>query len=265
MAKTNPTAPKSIRADSQEPQEIETKLSTFLERHKDLMGYLGVGIAIIAILFTLINLNSRAKEKQASLLFQKAIGIYDNAMAPDAAAQQDVDPQGTPVEIPTALPDPAGYFQEIIDNYPKTNIGKNAQLLLAASYLNTGKYDQAIQTYDAFITGNSQHPMVPSALLGKATAQFNQGNSSASLETLNYIVKSYPQFELLDAVKLEIGKRYEFEGKWVDAIAAYEEFQQQYPKSPFLYIVQTKISEIEKQHPELKKETEPSLTEKPPA
>jgi tetratricopeptide (TPR) repeat protein len=226
-------------------QPNEDKWKAFYEKHKDMFGYISVGILIILALGTLMRFNTQNKEKQASILFQKAVSEYQKATSPQEIPQnQQSEEASAPVQA-----NPVGAFQEIIDNYPTTHTGKNAELMLAASYLNSGDYEKAISTYDQFLKNNTGSLLEPYAYLGISTADFNAGKLEESQQYLQKIIDKYPNFELSDIVKFEMAKRFEAQQNWDKAREYYQQVIDLYPKSSWKYQADTKKKDLDQKHP----------------
>ncbi len=240
-------------SDSRVPIEGGEGLAGFFTRYKDALGYLGVAVVIIIAVGSLVTINNRTKEREASIKFQSAVTLFnkDQAVQPPGQEGDEIISENTDTSSGTMLK-----LNEIIDNYPGTNSGKNAQYLKAASYLNEGENDLAISEFSTFIMENPEHALTPSCLLGKATAEFNSNATENSLQTLLKIQKEYPQFILKDVLDYEIAKRYLKLENWEKARTGFQTLIDNYPDSPWKNLSQTQLDQLETKHPSPDQDTE---------
>lgn len=228
-------------------------LAGFFTRYKDAFGYLGVAVVIIIAVGSLVMINNQTKEREASIKFQNAVTLFNNDLAVQPPAAEGVE-----AAVPEADTSSNTILKlnEIIDNYPGTKSGQNAQYLKAASYLNNGEYDLAIAEFDRFILNDPTNILTPSCLLGKATAEFNNGNTENSLQTLLNIQKNYPAFTLKDVLDYEIAKRYLKLENWEVARTGFQALIDNYPDSPWKNLSQTQLDKLETEHPAPNQDTE---------
>ena len=226
------------------PEEISSQtFVSFFQKHQDILGYIGIGIAIIAVVVVLFVMNNRSKDRQASLLLQRAMTTYNNTFnTPPSGKTED---EKTSVD-PTAS---INGFQEIIDNFPNSGAGIIAQYMLGNCYLNSGDNSKAGEIFKKFIDAHPSHIFCPNAELGRATALYGNGDVKASLDLLKNIETKYPDFAIMDVVKFEIAKRYENEGNWSKARSYYQSLMEKYPDSGWKYMAQRRITELDKSHP----------------
>lgn len=109
------------------------------EKQKQILTIAGVVIAIVVVAILLINRSSSLNE-QASAEYGKIISIYNNG-----AYQQAID--GIPQKNIKGL-------KYIVSEYGSTEVGEDAKILLANSYLNLGQYDEALKYYDDYSGSN---------------------------------------------------------------------------------------------------------------
>ena len=159
------------------------------------------------------------------------------------------------------------YFQQVIDDYPKSSYLDNAILQNAEIYFESGNYQPAIQGFSQLISDQEDSPLVPFALVKRALAYSNLGqgdkseqdykrvlNEYISHETANSALRglqelatnqSIPDFndylqkyqqanpddESLEIVQFEAAKSLYFNKQYIKAIERFEEFQQRYANS----------------------------------
>ncbi|MBL7116135.1 MAG: tetratricopeptide repeat protein [Kiritimatiellae bacterium] len=61
-------------------------------------------------------------------------------------------------------------LQSWVERYPNTQVAPLAQLRLASSQYNEGRYNQAIDTYEAILSTHADHTFAPVAAVGKSHA-----------------------------------------------------------------------------------------------
>jgi tetratricopeptide (TPR) repeat protein len=121
-------------------------------------------------------------------------------------------------------------FIDIIDNYGSTNAGNLATYYAGIAYLNTGKYQEAIEYLDAFKADDMNVAPIAKGAIGDAFAQLNQQD-----EALKYYEKAAsmskseltaPRFLLKAGITaLELGKK-------EVALKHFKAINNTYPKSP---------------------------------
>lgn len=95
--------------------------------------------------------------------------------------------------IPTGDQDKAiETFQQIIDNYPYSEYAVMAELKIADTYFDQGKYDEALSYYRDFSELHPQHESVPYTLKRGAHCHYQQSKSpdrdqTATTESLKYL------------------------------------------------------------------------------
>jgi outer membrane protein assembly factor BamD len=83
-------------------------------------------------------------------------------------------------------------FQQIIDNYPYSEYAVMAELKIADTYFDEGKYDEALSYYRDFSELHPQHEAVPYTLKRAAHCHYRQSKSAdrdqtATVESLKYL------------------------------------------------------------------------------
>jgi TolA-binding protein len=256
MAK--PRLQKKAPVKQVEQTKSSFNLIEFYTKYRDFIGYALVGVVIIAALVSLMVLNQRSKEKEASQKFQDAITLMKSELSEDKnkdkTADQDKKEATTKPETSTdkttdKTTSSINAFQEIADNYSSTASGRNSVFLLASSQLSNGNYQDAIQNFNKFQEQNPDNPLIPSCLMGIATAEFNLKQVNESLQMLDSIITKYPDFSMMDVVKFEIGKRHEAMSNWDKAREFYQEVIDKYPDSPWKSFCSKKIEKLNKEHP----------------
>lgn len=87
--------------------------------------------------------------------------------------------------------------------FPDNELAENAQYWLGETAFGQQKYDVAIEEIDKFLKKYPKSSLVPAALLKKSQAQTQSGETRASQQTLQQLIKSYPKSkEAADAKEL---------------------------------------------------------------
>jgi len=143
------------------------------------------------------------------------------------------------------------HFQAIIDNYPYSELEDRAQLKIADSYFQDGRYDEALAYYRDFADLHPQHPRVPYTLLQAARSHYAQIESierdqtathqaTATLETLlrnhPYAEETREGEEMMVELRsrlalhmLRIGDFYRERTHWQSAAERYRRVLDEYP------------------------------------
>ena len=82
-------------------------------------------------------------------------------------------------------------FNAYIKNFPKADWADDAQLLICRSYMNQGKYPQAVDACDAVIRSYPTGNAVPEAYYQKGLAQKTLTDASGARETWETLIKNY--------------------------------------------------------------------------
>jgi len=247
---------KKVSQQKPNPQIVESssgteRLTDLYSRYKDVLVYVVVGILIVFVLAALMIYNNHSKEQQASLLYQQASVLYTKSISSNEAGsgetETDEGDQGMKA---------IEKFDEIVDNFPNTSSATGALLLKGATYINQGENGKAAEAYETFINDHEDHQLIPFAKMGLATAKFNTGDIEESHQILDRIVTDFPDFQLLDIITFEIGKRFEAEQNWDKARTAYQKVLDDYPESNWNTLAKSQLSKLDKDHPAVTEESE---------
>jgi predicted negative regulator of RcsB-dependent stress response len=72
-------------------------------------------------------------------------------------------------------------LQSWVERYPNTQVAPLAQLRLASSQYNEGRYNQAVDTYEAILSQHADHTFAPVAAVGKSHALEASGQIESAL------------------------------------------------------------------------------------
>ena len=221
---------KEIKQD--ELLNVYVKASSFYYENKRYVSYAITGLVVV-IAATLIFINNRrASNEKAATELGRVYGVYDQAQSP-AQFQQAIDGQRERGIMG---------LKAIVENYGNTESGEIARLYLANAYYNLGKYDESMQQYESFSSGNKL--LEASAQSGLASCHEAKGEyakAAASYEKAAGMVSNQINTpEYLTAAARCYGKA----GDKEKAIALLKRLKTEYPTSPQARDVDRYISEF---------------------
>ncbi|MBN1297641.1 tetratricopeptide repeat protein [bacterium] len=224
-----------LKIIAEEQPAFINRVAQFVATKRDTIGYIVVAIVVVATIGFLMKMNSTAKENEAAVQFQNAVKQYQKDMTATSISLSAKSDTGDPSALPEmkVQTQSIGAFQAVFDNYPGTHAGHHALYMIAVSQLNQGLYEEAIASFDNFVEKSPDSPLTASGIFGKATAQFNAGHIAESLETLESIDRSHPNFKLKDVLLYETARRLESLNRKSEARNQYESIIERYPDSPW--------------------------------
>jgi TolA-binding protein len=128
-------------------------------------------------------------------------------------------------------------FLRIISKYGGTDAGNRAHFYAGSIYLKKGDFKNAIKHLEQFSTGVEQMEAKKLSLLGDAHSElgFSTNNNSEKEEAAGLYLKAGNHFPKDDINSSEYlfraGYLYESLGKNAEAIAAYKQIKEKYPRS----------------------------------
>ncbi len=196
--------------------------------------------------------------------FPWPFGKKDTQPAPSAAELQSQD--GAAAELLTRAQAAQGQgqistanslYKQIVAKYPLTNSASNAQYLYAKNF-EDGNPQKAFEEYQILVDSYKASSYFSSALEGQYNiakrARTDKLGSLLGLkkklsreDTLKFfkaVVKNAPQGPNAAEAKFEIGAIYEDADERSEAINAYQDVVDQYPKSPVAAQAQKKIADL---------------------
>lgn len=84
-------------------------------------------------------------------------------------------------------------FQDLLRQYPTSDVAPEAQFYIAQSYETEGSIAQADSAYAAVVSRYPQSPRAPSALYKRALALQAQGKIQAARAALDQVIRHYPR------------------------------------------------------------------------
>ncbi|MDZ7292177.1 MAG: tol-pal system protein YbgF [candidate division KSB1 bacterium] len=112
--------------------------------------------------------------------FEEAQRLYDSAYQDYVKGQYQLAQQG---------------FAKYLQIFPESALADNAQYWIGECYYSQKKYSEAIQAFQTVITKYPDGEKVPAAMLKIAFAQITLGQTNSGQETLEKLIKRFPQSE----------------------------------------------------------------------
>jgi len=92
-------------------------------------------------------------------------------------------------------------FQEVIDNYPYSDVAVDAELRIADAYFEQSRYDEALSYYREFAELHPDHPKVPYTVFRTALSHYHQSKDAnrdqtatrEALDTFDQLITRYPR------------------------------------------------------------------------
>lgn len=179
---------------------VETyfKAKTFFEENqRKILIFLGSFVVVVLLVIYLVN-RSKEREIEATTLLGGVINLYDQGLY-----QQAID--GVPAKKIKGL-------KYIADEYGNTESGEAAKILLANSYFQLGKFDEALKYYEDF--GGNNKLLQATAYAGAAACYEIKGDKAKAAEFYLKAAKvvesevTTPEYLLYSArLNAEIGKK----------------------------------------------------------
>jgi len=106
----------------------------------------------------------------------------------------------------------ADELETLINTYGSTGAGKLAQLKLARAYYDTGRPEQALETYDAFLAKQATSPFAPIAELGRAHALEAMNRADEAQTAFQAFAAAHPDHYLVPQATLGLARTWVLKG-----------------------------------------------------
>lgn len=197
-------------------QQQDARTENFFEKNQKVITSAIVGIVVlIAGYLVYVNLIQKPKEREAvNAIYMAEIQFeqdsFENALLSPGAGNMGL--------------------LDIIDEYSGTPTANLAKYYAGISYLNLGKFEAAISYLKDFKAAGKLTPITKNGAIGDAYSELEQYNQAieyykkaGKVGDNNYLTPYYLK---------KLGMLYEMEGKYKEALAAYQQIQDKYPQSP---------------------------------
>ncbi len=130
-------------------QSTMENVMKYIVRHRDISILAGIAVVAAIALFVYFLSRGEQQRPEADILHMQAVGFLTMGRFDEAE--------------PTLI--------QLTDNFPNTRPGKLALYYLGVLYYHTGRFDEALQSYDKFLSRQKDNPLlVPAALFGAGCA-----------------------------------------------------------------------------------------------
>jgi tetratricopeptide (TPR) repeat protein len=192
--------------------EVTHEAQNWFDKNKKILlyGVLAIAAVIGASIFWKMNVASNQKKAVAAMW--KAEQLFERDSFATAINSTDANVSG---------------FQQILSKYGSTPAGNVSNLYSAISYMELGKFDDAIKFLEAFSPKGSIAPTLKYGLLGDA---YSEKKDFAKALKMYKDAASEGSIEDLKAMYLKrYGQLSEVQNDAVSALAAYTEIKTKYP------------------------------------
>lgn len=124
-------------------------------------------------------------------------------------------------------------YRQVQSLFSETPSGQVAALGLGALLYEEGKYEEARDTYAAFVSRNPGHPMIPSAILCQAQCLEAAGQLEEALQAFRAFQTSHMGHFLNPFSQLSASRCLEQLQRWDEARVQYEDLIVAHPNSPW--------------------------------
>lgn len=199
---------------------FSTRAIRFVKGNSTYFTYLGVALAAMILIYLGMNTYTKYKNRKG----QEAYNIAYYALSKNIG--QEVDPE--------KLNQSGEQFQEVIEEYATTKVGKLALPELAFIRFQEKNYDEAINLYEQFLEKVKNRPSYQSlARMALATCYEEKGDSQRAIEILEKLHNSPDNF-IAEQSMLSLARLYRDTNQNEQARKILKEFVEQYKESPFL-------------------------------
>jgi predicted negative regulator of RcsB-dependent stress response len=126
-----------------------------------------------------------------------------------------------------------GVFDEIITGYGKTGIAVQAALIKADYLMGQKNYAEAEKTLLPLTARTTPKEMIPLAYIVLGAAQENSGKYDEAIKTYNDYLAKYSAHFVTPKVYESLSRIYEIKGDYQNAAVNYERIVALYPNSPW--------------------------------
>lgn len=126
-----------------------------------------------------------------------------------------------------------GSLADIVDSYPRTTAAYEAMFLLGNAYYETGRYEEARETFEKLLKKYSKSYFAPMAEEGLAYVAEAQGDSQTAIDHFKRVTEKYPETIAAHRAFMDLGRIYESIGDTDRAARAYDDLVSRYPGSAY--------------------------------
>ncbi len=130
-------------------------------------------------------------------------------------------------------------------NYPETEAGLFAALLVADRYFQQGEWDRATQAYQRVLDHHSSSILAPSARVGLAAILQAKGQTDEAIKSYQSLILEFPHSLQAPQAQFSTGRLQEGQGKLKEARQTYETLITTYTTSAWKAEAQERIKKID--------------------
>lgn len=187
----------------------------FVQAHRAAIVASMVVLAIGASLGAVYWWHQQRQEEEASRLLGRAF-----------AATRGEQPASSGI-----LEEATKLFQEVVKQYPKTRSAEEALIALGNVQYAAQKMDEALTSFNQYLTTFPRGRFTIEAGLGKAYAQETKGDLQGAVQTISQILDQHKDDPLAGESYMTLARLYEEMKKPDDAVRVYGQVVEKYPQS----------------------------------
>jgi len=201
------------------------KAQDWLRENTRLLGYIGIGVVVVALIVVLVVRSERSAEDKASVELARAELLVDQGKNEDAIA----------------------VLESLVDRYGGTSAARLALLDLANTYYQQGEFDLAIKYFDQYIKKHSGYDplLTASAIAGKASCLEAKGQYEEAAKLFVQAAEKNPDGFNAPEYLMNAAFCYEHLQRWNEAEKLYKRILDEYPKSTVRNDVEMALARVE--------------------
>ena len=200
-----------------EIKEIVEKTTAYFTKNTENVIIAAIIAAALIIGIPLFLKAGKANSEKAEQALARANNIFNAPVSNDAQMAMYGYFPGNQQKYETA----ASSYMEVIQGYRNTKAAAFAQLGLAASYFNNGKFGEAEEAYSLFIEKNAKHAMLAEAYNGLAYSRLEAGKLKEASEAWEKIVNELDKSAVIWEAAYNLASVYEMLGRKEDSKTLY--------------------------------------------
>lgn len=230
MAKKVKIPKKKILKESDEFVSTTSKALNYAFENKKKFLILTVAVLVFALLFVGWRFYVKKTEKEASILYYKAIQYYHSDNKSESSVKDDKERYNLALKK----------FKDVIERYPRTSVASMAFLYSGHIYYKLDEFDKSIKSYQNFLKKiPSDNPLNVFAYDGLGYAFEAKGDYKNALIYFRKLIdgKEKPLSKL---GYFNVGRCYEELGEKGKAIETYQRLITAYPNSGYAALAKEK-------------------------
>lgn len=234
------------------PDKFQATSQTYLDwahEHPREVILAGVGLLALILVIGLVfgGSTSEPKPSKAGVQLSAALELLDRPVVTAGAPA----PEGGAPSFATETEKQQAIEQALVAvraEHPDSDAARAALLPLADARFKLGRFDEALQDYDAYLAAApGDAPMRFLALEGRATTMEAKGDLAAAMEAWDRMAKDAPTYE--DRALFGKARLLERQEKWDEARALYEEIKSKFAQSPIMRLATERQATLNVLHP----------------